>query len=800
MDTGTLASLGWGRCGPVKAICRLVLLVAAIATICGCTSSGTAKFERQYGKAEPRERIVENLSAETVDYWDQVKPIIANRCAVCHGCYDAPCQLKLTSIEGIERGASSERIYKYMRLNAAPTTRLFEDAHSVEEWREKGFYPVLNEFGPSPAADREAGTIYRMLRMKQQNPLPAVKHLPKTFDLSLDRKESCVTTEKFARFEKKHPLWGMPFALPGLPPEEQALLMQWIEQGAVYTKRPSLPQPLTEQVEHWEEFLNRSSLKQQLAARYIYEHLSYAHLYFPEVDELRFFTLVRSSTPPGEPVKSIATRRPFNDPGVDRVYYRLQEVVSTIVEKTHMPYILNERRMRRWQSLFIDAEYSVTELPSYEAESASNPFRAFADIPTSSRYKFMLDEAQFSIMLFIKGPVCRGDVALNVIRDNFWIFFVDPDNPRTALAGDALMAEAQRLDLPASKENIYRPVTRWHEHRNQQAEFLAKKDQLLTEYLGGSDDINLDLVWAGDGVNQNASLSIYRHFDNATVAKGLLGKSPKTAWLMGYSLLERIHYLLVAGYDVYGNLGHQLDTRLYMSFLRMEAEANFLLLLPEDARIRERDDWYRGAHDKIKAFVANPMFENYSKPGIPYRTDDQKGELYELLKDRLSGVLPVKHTMSIIENAQTRQELDRLNRLVGTPVNLLPQTAFLLIAGNSGDEYVTLLRNDAYTNMATVFKSQKNRLPEDDTLTAIPGLLGAYPRAFYRVEAQDLSSFVDAVSGLETESDYTRLMDDYGIRRTDTNFWEFSDRLHSAFRNMDPVTYGMFDYNRLENR
>ena len=84
------------------------------------------------------------------------------------------------------------------------------------------------------------------------------------------------------------------------------------------------------------------------------------------------------------------------------------------------------------------------------------------------------------------------------------------------------------------------------------------------------------MIWDGDGRNDNAGLTIFRHFDSASVVKGMVGGSPKTAWVIGYPLLERIHYLLVADYDVYGNVGHQLNSRLYMDFLRMEGEFNFL--------------------------------------------------------------------------------------------------------------------------------------------------------------------------------------------------------------------------------
>lgn len=38
-------------------------------------------------------------------------------------------------------------------------------------------------------------------------------------------------------------------------------------------------------------------------------------------------------------------------------------------------------------------------------------------------------------------------------------------------------------------------------------------------------------------------------------------------------MLERIHYLLVAGFNVFGNVGHQLNTRLYINFLRMQGGA-----------------------------------------------------------------------------------------------------------------------------------------------------------------------------------------------------------------------------------
>ena len=774
--------------------------LSIIAFVGGCAAMGANQMEQRFGKAEPRERVVQELPSQAIDYWSDVKPIIEQRCVVCHACYDAQCQLKMSSIEGIERGASKTKVYNSTRINHAPMTRLFEDAQSTAEWRGKGFFPVLNEHDATAIANREAGVMYRILKLKQDYPLPDVKQLPASFGLSLNRKQSCPKPESFDTFARKYPLWGMPYALPALSAPEQSVLMNWIEQGATYLPRSPLDPVFQPTIERWERFFNGDSLKEQLVNRYIFEHLAVAHLYFAEIDETTFFRIVRSATPPGEPIDLIATRRPYTDPGVSRVYYRFQPYLETIVSKTHMPYRLDDERMRRWQSLFIDLPYEINELPSYEESSASNPFLTFKDLPVRSRYKFMLDEAQFTVMGFIKGPVCRGQVALNVINDHFWVYFVNPDDPAMDETDEFYSSHSDKLSLPASTENIYNPYGHWRRYAAQQKALLAEKDRFLSERLGGNDRAGLDVVWDGNGTNSNAALTVFRHFDTATVEKGLLGSSPKTAWLIGYSVLERIHYLLVAGYDVYGNVGHQMVTRLYMDFLRMESEANFLLLLPESARNRERALWYRGAEEQVFEYMTLPSFEDQSVPAVEYQTDDEKLELFGMLQQRLKKVLPSRHTLAAIPNSRIRDELNRLNHLVGTPVNLLPQTAFVRINAAVGDQYVTLLHNNAHLSITSMFGEQKLRVPEEDTLSIIPGFIGSYPNMFFVVDESDLTTFVDAISSLATEDDYAQLLDAYGIRRTNPDFWVNGDTFHLAYQRLSPLEFGVLDYSRLENR
>jgi hypothetical protein len=779
---------------------RRAAWAAAILIVSGCATYGGAKLEQLYGAPAPRDRVVETVKQDEVDYWTDVKPVIEQRCVVCHACYDAACQLKMSSIEGIERGASPAIIYNQTRLKMAEPMRLFEDAQTVPEWRTMGFHPVLNEHGDSIEANREAGVMHQILKLKEENPLPEGKLLPDSFDLSLSRKQFCAQPATFDKYARKYPLWGMPYGLPAIETEQQATLLRWLEQGATYTARAPLAAEFVEVITSWETFLNDDSLKMQLAARYIYEHLFLTHMYFPDLDNRKFFKLVRSVTPPGEPVDLIATRRPYNAPGVDRVYYRIIEELGAIIAKTHMPYELTAARMNSWQEWFVTADYTVATLPSYEEANASNPFRTFDAMPVESRYRFMLDEAQNTIMSFIKGPVCRGQVALNVINDHFWVFFTNPDVAKLNHVEDFLASQVDNLELPASTENIYRPITHWRRYSKKQTELLAAMDKYMSGLLADNNSMSLDVVWDGDGVNDNAALTIFRHFDSATVEKGLIGKSPKTAWLIGYELLERIHYLLSAGYDVYGNVGHQLVTRVYMDFLRMEGETGFLLLLPPEARQREREYWYREAHEDVVEYMVLPHFESEMELAIEYKTSDEKNELFALLRERLKPVLPTKHDLAVSAIPTVSASLGPLEDLQGDAIVLMPQTVFVEISGDTGKHYVTLVRNNAHLNITSLLGEQKRRVPEEDTLSVVPGFIGAYPNAFLVVNESDLENFANTIASMRTENDYAQLLDDFGVRRTSPTFWQQSDAFHAAFEQNAPVAYGLFDYGRLENR
>ncbi len=709
---------------------------------------------------------------------------------VCHGCYDAPCQLKLDAWEGLQRGASKEKVYDGTRLLTANLTRLFEDAQTPAQWREKGFYPVLDEDDPQRA------TIVRMLELKRAHPLPSVDVLPDSFDFSLDRNQQCPKPEEFDNFARDYPLWGMPYGFPGLSETEHARLTRWLEQGAPGVERTAPTAAEQAEIARWEAFFNRPGVKQKLVSRYIYEHLFIGDLYFSELPgPARYYTLVRSHTPPGQAVDIIATRRPYDAPGEGEFYYRLQPLRTSVLDKRHMPYALNDARMARWNELFFKPDYKVTRLPGYKPEVAANPFVAFRELPVQSRYEFMLDEAQFTIMAYIKGPVCRGQVALNVIDDHFWVLFYDPRIVDPDQNAEFLARESRNMRLPSANTGLLTSLVQWRDYARGQRKFLKAKSAELAK-LASTDAVPLDfeLIWDGDGSNTNAALTIFRHSDSASVVRGLVGQTPKTAWVIGYSLLERIHYLLVAGFDVYGNVAHQLETRLYMDFLRMEGEYNFLIFMPEAQRVQFRDFWYREASPDVKQYVLGRKAYIRADTMIEYRTDNPMREFFQRLTPRLPGAAAARYQPA-------DPHFFKLQTLSGRPFSFMPEVAFVQVQEEDGtDSVYTIIHNSAYLNNTQLFSEEARRVPVEDYLTVVKGFIGSYPNAFFELPAQQLGDFVDAIVRLQSESDYAELLSRFGVRRSDPAFWQLSDQFHQYYRQIAPVEAGLFDLNRYENR
>ncbi|WAJ72291.1 fatty acid cis/trans isomerase [Catenovulum adriaticum] len=782
---------------------KKVLFVVSILILPACAMLGFGYYDQMFGEAKVQNRMVAPDSLEGQAFLNDVKPIVEQRCVVCHGCYDAPCQLKMSSPAGIDRGINQQKVYNGTRLLASEPSRLFIDAHSTQAWRNRDFEPVLNERAQTSQANLAASALYKTLALKQKQAAHLNETdnqiLDKKYDFSLNRAQTCTYVEDYDNHAEQNPHLGMPYGLPAISSDAFNTLTEWLAQGG---KMADIAQPSKNtlaKVAQWEDFLNQDSLKQQLISRYIYEHWFLAHLYFKPIEgqneqPAQFFKLVRSSTPPGQPLDIISTRRPFEDPKIARVYYRFMQDKTSVLAKTHLPLALSEQKLSRIKQLFVEPDYPVTRLPSYEIKKSSNPFVSFAQLPVKARYQFMLDDAQFIIMGFIKGPVCRGQVALNVINDHFWVVFADPDLSATKAVNDFLLQYQEKLSLPAAEDSNALPMSNWVKYAERESEYMAAKAKLANQLFESGEHLTEKLIWQGDGSNDNAALSIFRHFDSASVVKGLVGQDPKTAWIIDYPMFERIHYLLVAGFDVYGNVGHQLLTRLYMDFLRLEGERNLLALLPKNERQPIKQFWYRRADKNLAEYLKSKKNSFNQPSGIEYQTKDVQAELYQLIKTRLEKVNSQTYQI------ETDEPLAKLNKLPARAVNLLPPVSVIMVEENSQHQVFSLLHNNAHFNISSLLDEDGQRAYKEDYATVTPGLIGDYPQAIWYLKKAQVDDFMSQLANLDSEKAYRKLKAEYGIRRTHPDFWHYSDLLHQITKKQRGIEYGLLDYNRLENR
>jgi len=408
--------------------------------------------------------------------------------------------------------------------------------------------------------------------------------------------------------------------------------------------------------------------------------------------------------------------------------------------------------------------------------------------------------------------VCMGQASVNVIRDQFWVAFLKPRPDFDTETTQFLEQNNQYLQMPASDGETI-GFSEWRQYHDLQQNYLKNKEAFVDNVVLKQQAVDLNLIWNGGGTNENALLTVFRHYDNATVITGLSGKPPLTAWVVDYPLFERIHYLLVAGYNVYGSVGHQITTRLYMDFLRSEAEYNFLKFMPVKARKPMHDSWYQGIELKVFGYFEIPAFGPEKEPAISYQSSDYLNEFFEKIQQQSGRAggnadlinrcnqAPCVGVNSSPEQQQIDDMMRKLSDLKGVEIKALPEVSFLRVktANPAKDPVYTLVRNQKLRNVSFIFAETLRRQPEQDTLTVVPGFLGSYPNMFFAVPTQQLQAFIDELKQVKTDTDSDTFYGHYGIRRNNPEIWQYYDFFNQKYRNEQPENAGLFDMNRYEN-
>ena len=782
----------------MKYTIAIVLAMAGLFVFVACAAKAPAPVP-----------VAFQITMRHIDYMNEVKPVLDRRCAVCHSCYNSPCQLKLDSFEGVDRGATKRAVYNSARLRSMDPTRLFTDAQSTNEWRKKEFFSVTDS---NASCGLNNSIMIELLSHKMKNPKSVGEYRSEADDLV------CAGNgEELGGYLEKHPNRGMPFGFPPLKQEEFDIVAAWLIQGARgpdAAQQKILTTPKASdalEIKQWEEFLNKEDAKHAMTARYLYEHLFLAHIKFG-TETFEYYEIFRSKTPPGKPIDLIATVRPYDDPGVDRVYYRFRKIYSTIVHKTHMVFELDAAKLHRVKELFIQPQWLQTpHKVGYDVKLSANPFTTFEQIPPRSRYQFLLDNVHYMIMTFIHGPVCKGQIALNVIDDHFWVMFLDPDHDLSVVYPAFLKLHSDKLRMPievGSDMRVFDALT--DEYRKAAVEFYKVRQDYYTSH--NYNGLGYESIWKGNKAEDSPLLTIYRHFESASVHKGVLGNLPKTMWVVDYPLLERVYYGLVAGFDVYGTTGHQLALRLYMDALRVEGESYFLDFLPASKRQEIMQSWYKDV-DLEKVYY----YPSALPVKISFVTDEPKREFIEYIVNK--HILPATNITfdavnyeragfanpGLPEKYKTKDDYLRAFRAVsrpGTPFFSLindsnANVAYMRIRLKNGKDHAISIVINRWHNNVTYLLGEKNALDvSKDSADFLSGLIGSYPNYFFDIREEDLPDFFDLLANFDkSPADYERLVK-YGVNRAEDRLWDVYDWFQKRFYEDEPIHGGLLDLNR----
>jgi len=761
------------------------------------------------------EPVKVDSSLQSINYLRDVKPILDKRCVSCHSCYNSPCQAKFSSFEGLDRGASKLLVYDASRLRAVDPTRLFVDAKSTQEWRNKDFYSLTSSNDSNMT--HNDSIMMHMIHEKKKNPQVIGSYEPESDKLMCPKNK-----EELNEYmdEKEH--HGMPYGFPALKVGEYQTLVQWLHRGAYgpsEKEQKALITPskeATTEIQKWEDFLNVGDEKHTLTARYLYEHLFLAHWSFKTAPK-EFYKLVRSYTPAPLNIEEIPTLRPYDNPKVSIFYYRLQKIHSTIVHKTHMVVEFDDTKLQRIKNQFIQSKWiEEPHFMDYHVKKSANPFITFHQIPATARYQFLLDNSQYIFMTFIRGPVCRGQMALNVIHDHFWIMFTDPASDPSLNNPEFIKSQWDNLSMPieTSNEALLKAFSDGYKNKDKNY-FTAKQKLYHKQYPQG---LGIDAIWKGESAKDAPLLTIYRHFDSASVHKGVLGELPRTAWVVDYPQFERIYYTLVAGYDVFGNLSHQTNVRRYADFLRMEGELNFISFLPKNSRMKMLKSWYINDEDidDIDDDSKKVLILTQRNSQINYNTNNYKQELIEQVVNQHI----LKSTNIIFDEInyfKTNEKVPKMPKQFHTEEDLrngarsltAPGAGFIEHASENGVNTLlirvilkdgssvvrTLVVNRWHDNVNSLFNGEQID-PEKDTIDILEGSIGSYPNMFATVHYRDLPDFFDLLENFDGDDEYMFKMMSYFVGRDDPRFWETFDWFQNNFYEIDPVQAGLYDLNR----
>jgi hypothetical protein len=131
---------------------------------------------------------------------------------------------------------------------------------------------------------------------------------------------------------------------------------------------------------------------------------------------------------------------------------------------------------------------------------------------------------------------------------------------------------------------------------------------------------------------------------------------------------------------------------------------------------------------------------------------------------------------------------------------MLPEATFLRIDVPEGEPLVyTMTLDRELGTKAFALSVLQDEDPSKAKLTIYPGILTAYPNFIFRIDEAEVGEFATALISAETSEAFTEVVERWGVRRSNPDFWEVVHSMTDYVRRTDPPRAGVFDVNRYKN-
>jgi hypothetical protein len=139
-----------------------------------------------------------------------------------------------------------------------------------------------------------------------------------------------------------------------------------------------------------------------------------------------------------------------------------QKVTTPRIQKNHFVWRLNKASLAHLKKLFLGRDWDKTQ-DMNPPWGVGNPFLVFRAIPAGARSLFLLENSEVIVGGITYGPVCLGQTATYAVKDQFWVYFLDPrydpsvQNPELGLETWSTMMDRSPSATPNTWTLMQRP-------------------------------------------------------------------------------------------------------------------------------------------------------------------------------------------------------------------------------------------------------------------------------------------------------------------------------------------------------